>query len=275
MSQLHIASLQDVPRFVTHYLFTPSMRYLTKLLLIASWVGWPLASGTVAQEEKPFSLAQVMAWEEANEHQRAFDALSKEIKEKPNEDFLYYMRARQAFCLGNIKQSVADFDHYYKEVPTHQSRQWERGIALYYVNRFEDGAKQFELYQTYYSNDVENSVWRYVCLAKAKDVKTARDSLMPIRNDSRIPMMKIFELFKGEATIEDVFQAAKADAGTPEATQQQKFYAELYVGLWYEAQGDTEKAIEHLRKADEFGFEHYMADVAKVHLKLHNEKKAP
>jgi lipoprotein NlpI len=46
------------------------------------------------------------------------------------------------------------------------------------------------------------------------------------------------------------------------------FYAHLYIGLWYEAGGDVKRAREHIARAVEQQVDHYMGDVARVHLQL-------
>ena len=47
------------------------------------------------------------------------------------------------------------------------------------------------------------------------------------------------------------------------------FYAHLYLGLYFDASGDTKKAREHLeRAAKDPHTGGYMGDVARVHLKL-------
>ena len=78
----------------------------------------------------------------------------------------YYLRGRENFKAGSIDASLADFDKYVKLRPDLESRQWERGISDYYAGKFKKGAKQFELYQTFHDNDVENSTWRCLCDAR-------------------------------------------------------------------------------------------------------------
>ena len=46
------------------------------------------------------------------------------------------------------------------------------------------------------------------------------------------------------------------------------FYAHLYLGLYYDATGDTKLAREHIFKAAAFKADHYMGDVARVHAGL-------
>lgn len=196
----------------------------------------------------------------------------------------YYLRGRERFRLGQVKGSAADFDTYVKLRPNRKASLWERGISLYYVGRFREGARQFELYQTTYANDVENSVWRYICVARADGVAKARESILPIQHDRRVPMMEIYRMFRGEATPADVIKAANADPQQPAATLAgQVFYANLYIGLFYDANGKSELARKHIelaadpknKRAHATGYMWDVARVHSVHLKSREDEKDP
>jgi lipoprotein NlpI len=178
----------------------------------------------------------------------------------------YYWRGREHFRAGQIEKSLADFDKYVALKPEVEPRQWERGISCYYAGQFERGAKQFELYQTFHDNDVENSTWRYLCMARSVGVEKAREAMLPIRNDRRIPMMAIYDLYRGKLKPEDVLAAANAGDAPEEVRSPQLFYAHLYVGLYYDAAGDAGQALRHIGlAADKYRIDHYMGDVAAVH----------
>lgn len=255
-------------------LFSSARRRLSTILAItviaitfAGSAGF-IRCDTAAGQEQGFSLRTVQVWEADGEYQKAFDALSTQIAKTPDQADLYYWRGRSAFCLGKIEESVADFDRLVELTPRVKSRQWERGIALYYDKSFEAGAAQFELYQSYHDNDVENSVWRYLCVARDAGTDEARKTILPIRDDRRVPMMNIFRMFKGEETPEDVMQAAEVDPGSAAALNRQRFYANLYVGLFLEAQGKAEEGLVYIRRAQDLKIDHYMWNVADIHVKL-------
>lgn len=44
---------------------------------------------------------------------------------------------------GEIGGSLADFNKLYEQNPSMRSYLWQRGLSLYYLGQFEDGAKQF------------------------------------------------------------------------------------------------------------------------------------
>jgi len=87
-----------------------------------------------------------------------------------------------------------------------------------------------------------------------------RDALLPVGADRRLPMREIYQMFRGALSPDDVLAAGRAD---PSA----QFYAELYVGLYYEAYGDEARARRHLRIAasKQFAAFGYMHRVAELH----------
>jgi lipoprotein NlpI len=177
-------------------------------------------------------------------------------------------RGAEQFKMGHIQQSLDEFDRAIQLDPAQAPYNWQRGISLYYAGRYDDGRKQFELHQTVNGNDVENAAWRYLCMARAGTVESARASILPIQNDSRVPMMQIYALYKGKATVDDVLAAARAGNPSPSALSERLFYAHLYIGLYDEAAGDTKGAREHITLANGHAIDHYMGDVARVHLQL-------
>jgi lipoprotein NlpI len=178
------------------------------------------------------------------------------------------------FKLGKVDASVADFDAFLAERPAARKEHWQRGISLYYAGKYDDGAKQFESYQDHDSNDVENAVWRFLCMAKAVGVPKARAALLKIGDDKRVPMRQVYDLFAGTKTPDDVLAAA-SKADDAETKSHQLFYAHLYLGLWFDATGDQARARRHLDAAvDEHMISHYMGDVARVHRDLLRAKDA-
>src|SRR5438874_22591 len=59
-----------------------------------------------------------------------------------------------------------------------------------------------------------------------------------------------------------------------ELLNQRLFYAHLYIGLWHEAAGESDKAKEHILEAEKHKVGHYMWDVAHVHAdRLRSQQK--
>lgn len=210
--------------------------------------------------------------ESAKAVELATQALTKDAQ-SADAAYLYYLRGREQFRLGRITESAADFDKYAELRPQEKPKLWERGITLYYAGRFQDGADQFALYQKYLSNDVENAAWRFLCQAQADGVDKARTELLPIAGDGRIPMMTLHRFFRSKATEEEVLKEVDAGEVSDAERAGRRFYAALYLGLYYEASGDDDKAKpflaqaadERLQKTASGAINSYMGDVARVH----------
>src|SRR5207248_2493372 len=139
---------------------------------------------------------------------------------------------------GKFKEAIEDFDAYLKERPKDAPEHWRRGIALYYAGRFADGVKQFDLHRTVNPEDVENSAWHYLCNARANTPKKAREDLIPVSKDVRVPMKEVLELFAGKLKPQDVIDAAENAKLKGDALTSARFYAHLYVALYYESEKD-------------------------------------
>jgi lipoprotein NlpI len=134
-----------------------------------------------------------------------FDAC---LKLDPKLSNAYQERGVAHFQLGKVKESAADFDEYVKQKPERANGHWQRGISLYYAGRFEDGKKQFEGYEKVDTNDVENAIWHFLCNAQLVGIPKAREQMLKIGNDRRVPMRQIYELYRGRCKPEDVMAAA-------------------------------------------------------------------
>jgi lipoprotein NlpI len=207
------------------------------------------------------------AYEAERKHAEAVADYTRVIELDPQAAVAYDRRGNEQFRLGKMPEALQDYDKYVEMVPEERARHWRRGIACYYAGRFDDGARQFEAYQSVDSNDVENAVWRFLCMARAESLAAARDSLLKIAQDRRVPMMQIYGLFAGKNSPDDVLAAANAGEPDKAELRERLFYAHLYLGLYCEATGDTDGAREHLEQAaGTYALDHFMGDVARVHI---------
>jgi tetratricopeptide (TPR) repeat protein len=170
-------------------------------------------------------------------------------------------RAVDEFEAGRFKDAAGLFDSLAKAVPELAPQLWQRGIALYYAGRYDDCRRQFESHRAVNPDDVENAAWHFLCVARAESPARAKAALLPVGPDPRAPMREVYQMFRGAMTPAQVLAAA----GTrPDA----QFFAHLYVGLYYEALGTKDKALEHITLAAQEPFERYggyMHMVARVH----------
>lgn len=177
----------------------------------------------------------------------------------------YVSRGMTLFKLARVTESIGDFDRAEQLDRRLTPYLWQRGLSYYYVDRFEEGARQFEVDLTVNSRDVEETVWRFLCIARSRGIEAARSSLLEVRDDPRAVSRSIYSLYAGEGSIDEVLQAGQREG------KRGNFYSYLYIGLYHEAGGDETSARTYLRQAT---FDHEISDymwyLARVHLQLRN-----
>ncbi|MEE3203366.1 MAG: hypothetical protein VX262_08765 [Acidobacteriota bacterium] len=171
------------------------------------------------------------------------------------------------FSAGRLSESVSGFDEVATLVPSVAPQLWQRGIALYYVGRYQDCREMFEAHRTVNPNDVENAVWHFLCVARQESPVAALAALLPVGPDSRMPMTEIYRMFQNNLRPDDVMKVAQR--APSRVRLRAVFYAHLYIGLYYEAIGSEAMAREHLVLAAEDTYARvggYMHTVARVHV---------
>ena len=227
------------------------------------------------------TLDEVIAWDDENDAAYALRAriyermerweerladLDKVIQYRPNDPNTYNSRGTQRFRLGDAEGAAQDYDKAISLDPRLEQRHWQRGLAYYYCDKYAEGAKQFETYQTYDDSDVENVAWKFLCQAKVEGVTKAREGMMALGGvDRRQPMMQIDALYRGKGTVEQVFEEPAANQRDENWEKYRKFYGHLYAGLYLDTVGDRDKAERHILAADELKNDHYMWYVAHLH----------
>ncbi|MBU7581874.1 MAG: hypothetical protein KAF91_03005 [Nostoc sp. TH1S01] len=185
------------------------------------------------------------------------------ISSQPNNPKAYIRRGMVKFQLAKIDESIQDFDTAEKIESRLKPYLWQRGLSYYYAERFTEGAQQFEIDLTVNANDVEETVWRYLCIARWQGLETARNSLLKVKNDPRRVLRFVYNLFAGESTPDEVLNVGNSEG------IKGKFYSHLYLGLYYEAENNLNLAQEYIVKAaDQYQIDDYMWYLAQVHKKL-------
>jgi lipoprotein NlpI len=221
----------------------------------------------IAPQEPRAYLLRGSVYAAQDRHSDAVADLDKCIELDPAIADAWQRRGEEHFKLREFDRSVSDFDRFLALRPEARPGHWQRGISLYYAGKFKEGALQFKAGDKVFADDVENAVWHYLCNVRSVGVEQARPALLKIGNDRRVPLMVIYDLFAGRATPDDVLAAVRK--GNPQGAELQSrlFYAHLYLGLYFDASGDTKKALEHLKAAaEDHGIGGYMGDVARVHV---------
>ncbi len=195
----------------------------------------------------------------ANEYAR----LTQRLQGEPYNPQLYVQRGMTAFKRGRITASIDDFDQAERLNPALTPYLWQRGLAYYYAERFADGAQQFETDLTVNGHDVEETVWRYLCQARLQGAEAAREALLPVHTDPRPVMGWVYRLFAGQCEVEEILTQYR------KAGRWDVFYSQLYVGLYWEVQGEAEAAHRYITEAASMQVvDDYMGWVAMVHQHL-------
>jgi lipoprotein NlpI len=201
--------------------------------------------------------------EDATTRQRASDLAAS----------VFHRRGEEHFRRARIAEALADFDRELELRPEDAADHWQRGIACYYADEYEKGAKQFELHQKVNPQDVENSAWHFLCLVRAPEgsIEAAEKKLLSVTKDTRVPMAQIQEMFAGKRPPEDVLKLGEAGGDVA------AFYASLYAGLYYEALGRDDESLRLVKRAAEnpAAVDNYMGDVARVHVTLREQTPTP
>ncbi len=233
------------------------------------------ASGSALDEAEALApgtpavlLARADAHEKAGEHGKALRYLDQLVAGHPEVGDLLLRRGSTRLFHGDFAGAIADFDALIEADPERAPYLWQRGIAQYYAGDFDGGAKQFEIHKKVNPRDVENAAWHFLCVARRDGLDSARENLIPVEGDARVPMAEVQRLFAGELKPEDVLAAAERGNPAPDDLRNHLCYAHLYLGLYFEAQGDAGRSLGHIEKAAvEYAMPHYMGEVARVHLR--------
>jgi tetratricopeptide (TPR) repeat protein len=177
-------------------------------------------------------------------------------------------RGMAKFTQGDVDGSISDFDLVIVAAPTRAPYLWQRGLSLFYAERYQEGSAQFRKDVAVNPNDTEEAVWAFLCEARdptGGGFETARANLLKVGRDGRPYMRAAYDLFAGVGG-EDSLRATADGGGAAE-----DFYSWLYVSLYREAKGDDEGAKTALVAAMKTPYGNssgdYMAALAEVHLK--------
>ena len=213
---------------------------------------------------------------QAYDFKREFDKALKDynlvLAMEPGRPDVLNVRGALQFRRGNIEASIEDFSLAIQLKPDDEPHHWQRGISYYYAGRYEEGKRQFELHQTVNANDVENAVWHVLCNAGLVGAHKAREAILPVGQDGRVPMQEVYRLFRGDGSIDEVFEAVHVGDPSEAELTQRLFFAHLYSGLYHELIDSPKWAQEHLTKASEdYRGEHYMWEVARIHAERYRQ----
>ena len=75
-------------------------------------------------------------------------------------------RGMAKFVQDDVDGSIADFDLVITTAPRMEPYMWQRGLSLYYAERFVEGSEQFRKDVKVNPNDTEEAIWAFLCDAR-------------------------------------------------------------------------------------------------------------
>ena len=152
----------------------------------------------------------------------------------------------QAFSEGKVEESIERYDSVIEANPQLKPYLWQRGLSLYYADRFAEGAEQFAADVAVNPNDTEEQIWHLLCLARLYGgLEKARPFKLTVGTDQRKVMRQVQALFLSGSIKDEAALAETAKEGDAFS----KFYAALYLSLYYESLADKDKAEARMREA--------------------------
>ncbi|CAL5221290.1 g3456 [Coccomyxa viridis] len=172
----------------------------------------------------------------------------------------------RSFRRGDVAASVKEFDEAMRLDPELRPYLWQRGLSLFYAEQYEEAAKQFRDDVAVNPSDTEEAIWAFLSEAKLMGSSKARQQFLQVGRDSRDVMRAAYAAFQEGTSPDGILQAA--DHRRPSDA----FYANLYRGLFLEAENEETESMEAIRTALQTPYAQqsgdYMVAVASVHAKL-------
>ncbi|CAI7850827.1 unnamed protein product [Closterium sp. NIES-54] len=196
-------------------------------------------------------------------------------------------RGMELFVENDVQGSVVEFDRALQLDPSQEPYLWQRGLSLYYLGKFQEAAEQFRKDVAVNPNDTEEvrcGAVRCIVVRTPHRLQLILEfgsscgfpsplpkPPSPASSPSLIPKLGPHASSSPPppgspfCLSVQILAAAAADFGRPSAL----FYANLYVGLFYESEGDQDQSRRYILEAAQspYGLRSgdYMAALARVH----------
>jgi len=165
-----------------------------------------------------------------------------------------FLRGDANLRMGRFAEAIADYDLSLQLNPKLEVRHWKRGIAYYFAGRYEDGRRQFEKCVKAETNDVENTLWHFACVARSAGPEKAQAALIKVEPNARMPlnqtMLQLHAVYAGATKPEDLLASTPGLDATLEKATDRAIYTSFFLGLYYEATGQSKKALECFERTD-------------------------
>ena len=189
--------------------------------------------------------------------EQALEQLNGLITDTPSRS--HHERAGVLFRMDRFEEAVKDYDIAVRFGRPHgENSCWERGLALYYAGDFRGGKEQFYRYHRVGPLDIENGLWRFLCIAEEEGIEKAREAILDYPRKVRKPFPALLDLYLGRGNADAVLEQAQKGASSARARTTNLFYAHYYLGKYQEITGEEERALVQMREALNHTIPHFM-----------------
>ncbi len=210
------------------------------------------------------SVSEIDSKTSRREHlEKALKQLNGLITDKPSR--YHHERAGILFRLGRFGEAIQDYDMAARLGQPHDENScWERGLAQYYSGDFRTARDQFSRYHQVGPSDIENGLWRFLCIAEEEGIVKARETMLEFPKKVRKPFPALLALYLDRGNAEAVLDEARRDTSSTEERTTNLFYAHYYLGKYYEILDQKADALAHIRKALKYEISHFMFACAEI-----------
>ncbi len=215
---------------------------------------------------------------------RAVQDYSTALGYNPTFADLYQLRGCSYFKMGNVLAAVFNWQRFIQLKPEKETEHWQICVGHALLGNYEEARKRFEWHWTANTEDMEVAFWHFLCVARTDGMTQARENLISVSGEKRVPMAQLHALFKGTGSEAEVWLAVEQGGPSAEERAQREFFAHYYLGLLKQAKGKLDEAKSSVSKAlsiahvsegfmgDSPGGQLRGGDMAKVHFDQINRK---
>ena len=205
-------------------------------------------------ERAPNQAVFVGSEEDADFDRKPMSREEAEAKARVAEAQVHYMIGEQKYLANDLEASLAAFDQTIEMDPRYRANLWQRAVVLYQLGKYEAASEQLRVYNEARGGDVdvENAIWDMLSLLRKPggSLESARENMIQLdaARDPRPEMAPIYDFYRGTGSEEAIRERVKV----PEDgsyTDPSQMHADLYLGMFYDAIGDREKARPYLEQA--------------------------
>ena len=217
---------------------------------------------------------------------RAIQDYSTALGYNPKVADLYQLRGCSHFKMGNVLAAVLNWQHFIQLKPKKETEHWQICVGHALLGNYEEARKRFEWHWTVNTEDMEVAFWHFLCVARTEGLAEARENLIAVSGEKRVPMAQLHALYKGTGNEAEVWLAVEQGGPSTEERAQREFFAHYYLGLLKQAEGRLEEGKGSVAKAliiarahegfigDSPGGQLRGGDIARVHFDQIDQKLA-